>query len=188
MTSATSSPNRRRRRQFARYARTVANGTATPAAEATPFPDESAPQTAAFRKRIARTGRTLSAMAEALANDDPVRWGRGVYLALLGRVFDVLDGQQNALPLDDLAVLSKIIAEQRRAETQASELLYKGRDNTDGDSGGATAGRDRSLPDDFGELVRRLYGTNLQTDVRPNALAEQAETRPSDHPTDAESR
>jgi len=176
------------RRQFTHYARNLTNNAAPFSAEGNAFPDESAAETAAFRKRIAHTGRALSALAEALANDDPLQWGRGVYLALLGRVFDVLDGRDSALPLDDLAALSKIVAEQRRAETQASELQCKTRDNADGEPGGSAVDRGRSLPDDFGELVRRLYGTNLQADVRPSEFTEQPELLPADHQIKAESR
>ena len=129
------------------------------------FPAASAPETVAFRHRMGEAGEVLSPMAKALADRDPLACGRNAYLTLLGRVFDTLNGKETGIALDDLQVLSKIVAEQRRAETQASELQSKMPGAKDAESGAAPSGAVRPLPANFGEVVRRIYGTNFQPDV-----------------------
>lgn len=134
-----------------------------PAPAHCPPPD--GPETTAFRERLARAGRSVSSLASDLAFRDPDAWGRGAYLALLGRVFTLLMDGGEELPLKDLTALSKIIAEQRRAETQAALAARKtsGLPGSPGraDSRGASPA---ALPDELRRVVAHLYGLDPETD------------------------
>lgn len=158
-------------RQFRGYVAKFLKQRSAPAGIANEYPGEHDPETEAFRARMRRRGDVLAAMAQALADYDPVQWGRGVYFTMLGRVFDALEGRDVGIPIDVLNTLSKIITEQRRAEAQATkaQLPVAGAgESADAESPGAG----RALPENFGEIVRRIYGTNFQADVRePEAAA-----------------
>jgi len=157
MTAKTTSPKPKRRRAVHRRSDPPA-AAAVPAKE---FPDASAPQTEAFRRRMREMGEVLSAMARVLADYDPAQWGRGAYLSLLGRVFDRLNGRRTGISLAGLSVLSRIIAEQRRVEAQAA----RSESAKPGESSGVPA-LAPDLPEHLREAVRQIYGASLQTDVK----------------------
>ena len=118
-----------------------------------PCSAETAEQTKAFRKKMSKTGRVVSRVAKMLASNDPAQWGRGAYLALLGRVNDTLNGRKVRVTAADLVVLSRIVAEQRRAETQSGPTKSR-----------KAAGK--KPPEQLRDAVRRIYGASLQTDVK----------------------
>lgn len=109
------------------------------------------------------------------ANSGTDRLGRGAYLHILGQVFEALDGLSQAIPLDDLVKLSKVVAEQRRAELNSRKVELAGRALNAGNHapGTGASGADetpadfdsRTLPANFGEVVRRIYGASFAEDV-----------------------
>jgi hypothetical protein len=85
----------------------------------------------AYRLRMRLIGDLLNAALGGLADTSPGcdrvgpgsdRVGRGAYLHIMGQVFEALDGLSQAVPLDDLVRLSRIVAEQRRAELNTRKL------------------------------------------------------------------
>jgi hypothetical protein len=170
-------------RQFRGYAVKLLKQRSAPTGGTSEYPAEHDPETEAFRARMRRRGEVLAAMARALADYDPVQWGRGVYFTMLGRVFDALEGRDVGIPIDVLNTLSKIITEQRRAEAQATQAqrpVAGAGDRVEPDSPGTV----RTLPENFGEIVRRIYGTNFQADVREPKAA--ASSRSADEKQDGE--
>ena len=106
-------------------------------------------------------------------------WGRGVYLKLVGRLYEVLDSDE--LNLADLQAISKMVCEQRRAHTQALDVRRRRpadgqRDNGDEDGPGSAPSA-RELPPRFGDVGKRIYGVNLRQ-VKPAP-----ERRPGKDPT-----
>jgi len=126
---------------------------------------------AAYRARMQFVGRLLNTAVESLekTEDGVDAVGSGAYLCLMGEVFEALDGLSQALPLDDLVKLSKVVTEQRRAELSARKLAA-----ADGEpaqkrkpAGEAAELAQRKLPPNFGDVVRQIYGTSLANDVNP---------------------
>lgn len=138
-------------------------------------PEEKAEQEvsprAAYRMRMELVGNLLNTAMDALPSDDAGGdcVGRGAYLNIMGQVFDALDGLSLAIPMnDDLVKLSKIVAEQRRAELNtrkvelADNALRAGEDEAEDDDF-----ETRRLPAGFGKIVRQVYGASFADDVEP---------------------
>ncbi|MCK4658991.1 MAG: hypothetical protein KAV82_05665 [Phycisphaerae bacterium] len=117
----------------------------------------------AYRRRMNAIGEALSVVFAGMETPDSDLWGRGMYLKLVGRLYDVLDSED--LTLGDLKALSGMIYEQRRAHTHALEVerrihaahqnnADKGRDEVDPPTS-------RELPARLGDMVRQIYGVNL---------------------------
>jgi hypothetical protein len=151
--------------RFRSYAKRVAARSGTRFRAGPEYPSGDAPETKSFRRRLARVGSVLSRLAVDLSTSSPVDWGRGAHLALLGHVYMRLMEGGEKIDVTELRELSRIVAEQRRAQTQASAAERKQPARS-----GPTADRfepvgHRPLPDNFADVVRELYGTTLQTDV-----------------------
>jgi hypothetical protein len=129
-----------------------------------------------YRTRLQLVGDLLnSAMAELGKRraKDPV--GRGLYLRMLGAVFEALDGMAQGLPLDDLLKLSRVVAEQRRAESLMTRSAAKPKAFR---TKAAQAKQDAAhptgtLPPQFAQIVERIYGANLADDVNAKPETEQ---------------
>ena len=72
--------------------------------------------TLAYRRRMNAIGEALSAVFVGMESPDSDLWGRGLYLKLVGKLYDALDADDATI--EDLQALSKMVAEQRRAQTQ----------------------------------------------------------------------
>ena len=143
---------------------------------------------AAYRMRMQLIGRLLHAAVGNLEKGDGEAdaVGRGAYLHIMGQVFETLDGLSQSIPLDDLVKLSKVVAEQRRAELSTRKLeegiasgrLDTGKRSSDGARGVPSGGghgnaqvpesedfATRRLPANFAQIVRQIYGTSLASDV-----------------------
>ena len=108
--------------------------------------------------------------------DDAVyRVGQGAYLHVMGQVFAVLFDLSQGLPVEQLTRLSRIVAEQRRAETSARKIqvavgVVSARRSARGavrsgpvsdDPASVAPQGDRRLPESFGAIVRELYGVSV---------------------------
>jgi len=134
-----------------------------------PTPDARG-STGEFRSRMKLVGDLVRIAIDQLpeAGADSDRVGRGAYLHIIQQVVDTLEGLTSALPLDELARLSRIVAEQRRAEMTSRKLEGAG-----GCSGAASARRDAEspvgiprLPARFREMIRELYGVSIDDGLK----------------------
>ncbi len=121
-----------------------------------------------YRQRLGAVGRLMRAALADLEGVEEVsdRIGQGAYLQVMGRAFEVLDGLSQTIEVDDLVKISKVVAEQRRAELNHRKLQMVG-EAADGqaNSNGDIESRDLELPESFGEIVRQIYGTTLAADL-----------------------
>jgi hypothetical protein len=106
---------------------------------------------------MTRAGAVLSTLARRLSADDPDGWERGVYLALLGRVFAVLAGESTGLPMHDVLMVSRVLREHERARGRAGR---EGAGSRMG-AGGPSSRSDRSA-EALRDVVRELYGLRGQ--------------------------
>ncbi len=151
-------------------------------------PKKTTRKRAAAKKPIARepaaeeTGRTRSAVAEApteavashrlrqasvaaildqlfgpFGASDPKLWERRAYLLLVGSVYDRL-ATDAELSTDELVKLASVLAESRRSKSsKASSGPVDGEPAMNASRDGGN-GR---LPDRFADMVRDLYGANV---------------------------
>ena len=92
-----------------------------------------------------------------LAKCDPDLWERRTYLMLVGLVYERLATSENELPTEELVTLAKVLAENRRAQARARD------GKPTGDASEPSKPPTGALPDRFGEIVRQVYGANLQS-------------------------
>ncbi len=133
-----------------------------------------------YRQRLGAVGELLrAAMAELeMGSNSGDRVGQGAYLQVMGKAFEVLDGLSQTIEIDDLVKISKIVAEQRRAEMNARKLQLvdesaeadakrsrAGANGTGANGTGAAGIGSRELPESFGDIVRQIYGTTLADDL-----------------------
>jgi hypothetical protein len=134
-----------------------------------PGPPASGPapaECAAFRAHLhAARGAGINA-------PDADAWGRGAYLELVLKVRTLLNAP--GLSLASLQALSRVLSEQRRAETQAREsdrrrsadraAMAPASHRAAGRADPSVAGEPPptgALPPHFGPLVQRIYGVEL---------------------------
>ncbi|MFH0980970.1 MAG: hypothetical protein V2A79_05475 [Planctomycetota bacterium] len=121
-----------------------------------------------FRRRMHAIGETLAELCGGMASPEADLWGRGVYLILVEQLYVALNSAN--LPLADLQTISKILSEQRRAESQALEIERRRRTGRpdeslgDRDEDGTAPPPGRELPVRFGEAVKQIYGVNLHAE------------------------
>ncbi|MCA9253782.1 MAG: hypothetical protein R3E58_17920 [Phycisphaerae bacterium] len=128
----------------------------------TPLPIEE------YRQRLGAVGRLMRAALADLEAGAPGgdRVGQGAYLQVMGRAFEVLDGLSQSVDVDDLVKISKVVAEQRRAELNHRKLqMAVDAADAGAHSNGDVGPRDVELPDSFGEIVRQIYGATLASDL-----------------------
>ena len=111
----------------------------------------------AHRRRQASVAAILDETFGQLARCSPDLWERRAYLMLVGLVYERLATNEVEISTDELIALAKILAENRRAEARVSHAQ---RAETAEETSDPCTGE---LPDRFGDVVRQIYGTNLQT-------------------------
>ena len=121
----------------------------------------------AHRCRQASVASILNRTFGRFAKSNPELWERRAYLMLVGLMYERLAVNEQEISTDELTALSKALAEQRRAEAQARDGSEK--ETASGGAGG-------ELPEDFGEVVKQIYGTNFHAPMG-NAETQKAETR-----------
>lgn len=107
----------------------------------------------AYRRRQASVAAILDRTFGRMAKCNPELWERRAYLMLIGTVYERLAAGPEDIPTDELIALAKALAENRRVEARSRD----GR--TDPPSPGIRGSGD--LPEQFGGIVRQLYGTNF---------------------------
>ncbi len=107
-----------------------------------------------------RRGRQLSAMELIKAllgqngeKDAPQILGHHAYLAIVASLFERLTNHKD-ITTEELAALSRMLAEQRRAQAQSSRAGCVAE--------APAAGVGGEAQEDIGESVKRVYGTNFR--------------------------
>lgn len=108
------------------------------------------------RERQATMSSILENMFGPLASSNPELWDRRAYLMLVGLVYEQLATDDVAFQTEELARLAKVLSEARRAEDRPRERGSREHGRSDAT---AQAGK---LPERFTDIVRQVYGTNLE--------------------------
>lgn len=107
-------------------------------------------------RRQASVAAILDQTLGHFAKSDPRLWERRAYLMLIGLVYERLATNEEEISTDDLVTLAKVLAENRRAEARAqgNHRLSETPESLQSSTG--------KLPDHLADVVRQVYGTNLQ--------------------------
>jgi len=120
-----------------------------------------------WRGRLAATGRIVEAMFGASDRDEADRLCNRAYLSLMSTVVRTLQEKVEIFPSEELARLSKIITDQRAVGVKEREAELKTAKQTDSAGGNDKAKPlDTGLPDNFDEIVRRIYGVEIKDEAR----------------------
>jgi len=114
------------------------------------------------RQRMRLMGDLLNAAVAELPKlpADADRAGHGAYLEILRQVFATLFGVTKALPPDVLTRISRVVAEQRRAELDRWKLRAEPSAKS-GKCGASHDAGDAEAANRLADTVRRLYGVDL---------------------------
>ena len=133
-------------------------GDTASAKESSSWPD----RLRSHRKRQASVASILDATFGPLGKCSPTLWDRRAYLMLVGLVYERLSIGEEELPTDEVVMLAKVLAEARRVDVRARETgSAKDDDDCGADKKDAATPRSGSLPDNFADVVRQVYGTNF---------------------------
>lgn len=116
----------------------------------------------AHRRRQASVGAILDATLGRLAECHPDLWERRTYLLFVGLIYERLATCEAEISTDDLASLSKVLTENRRAEAQSQKSTPTEKSSSTEQCAKAEAPPTSDLPDNFTDIVRQVYGTNFQ--------------------------
>jgi len=110
----------------------------------------------AHRRRQASVAAILDETFGQLAKCSPDLWERRAYLMLIGLLYERLATNEADISTDELVALSKVLAENRRAEAR---LRDNHRPPKPEEPAPALGGE---LPEQLADVVRQVYGTNFQ--------------------------
>lgn len=110
----------------------------------------------AHRRRQASVGAILERTFGRFAESNPELWERRAYLLLVGMTYARLATGEDDVSTDELVKLAKALAENRKVEARSREREELRRERGSDDPA-------RPLPEHFGALVRRVYGTNFHS-------------------------
>jgi hypothetical protein len=116
----------------------------------------------AHRRRQASVAAILDRTFGQLAKCSPNLWERRAYLMLIGLVYERLATNEEEISTDELVSLAKVLAENRRAEARLREHPQPT------DSAEPASPPTGELPERFTDVVRQVYGTNLQVPTGPD--------------------
>jgi ribosomal protein L7/L12 len=102
------------------------------------------------RRRQQRAARVLKKTVGKMGESDRQLWENGAYLKLVEMIYVRLMENKSELPTAELMALSKAMAEHRRVSAREP-----------GATGKEAVGAGGELPEDFGEVVKQIYGTNF---------------------------
>jgi hypothetical protein len=117
------------------------------------------------RRRQLRAGRVLKKTYGKPGESNLQLWENGAYLKLVEMIYVRLMDDKSELPTAELMALSKAMAEHRRVSVREP-----------GATGPVAVGAGGELPEDFGEAVKQIYGTNFHAVETLKAETQKAET------------
>jgi len=116
-----------------------------------------------WRGRLAATGRVVEAMFGLCEKEQADHLCNRAYLSLMSTVFSTLQENEEQFPTAELARLSKIITEQRAVGVKERDLELKTTKQADSACGNdGTKPPAPGLPDNFDEIVQRIYGVEIK--------------------------
>ena len=122
-----------------------------------------------LHRRWAHVRRIISDTVGREEFQDPSIWERGAYRIWLQLVVEQLVVRRDELGIDELAIVSKMLHEQRKLSLD--EAKHRQKTGDDEPAAGPTG-----LPPEFGDIVRQIYGANFQDDtIQPDETAERIE-------------
>ena len=122
---------------------------------------------AGWRGRLAATGRVVEAMFGSSEKEQADHLCNRAYLSLMSTVFGTLQENEEQFPTAELVRLSKIITDQRAVGVKERDVELKTAKQADSAGGNdKTKLPDTGLPDNFDEVVRRIYGVEIKDEVR----------------------
>ena len=107
------------------------------------------------RRRQESVAKILNRTFGQFAQSHPDLWGRRAFLMLVGVMYQWLEANEQEVSTEELVTLSKMLAEQRRAEAQSHE-------SAEPRTGPEAVGAEGELPENLGDAVKQVYGTNFQ--------------------------
>lgn len=110
----------------------------------------------AHHRRQASVGMILDQTFGRLAKCSPDLWERRAYLMLVGLVYERLATNEDEISTEELVILAKVLAENRRVEARLKDTRLPP------EATGPATPRTGALPDNLAAVVRQVYGTNLQ--------------------------
>ena len=120
-----------------------------------------------WRGRLAATGQVVGAMFGSSEKEQADHLCNRAYLSLMSTVFSALQENKEQFPTAEMARLSKIITEQRAVGVKERDVALKTGKQTDSAGGNDKAKPPPTgLPDNFDEIVRRIYGVEIKDEVR----------------------
>ncbi|MCH8969466.1 MAG: hypothetical protein IIA66_10170 [Planctomycetes bacterium] len=120
-----------------------------------------------WRGRLAATGRVIGAMFGSPERDEADRLCNSAYLSLMSTVSGMLQEDEEQFPTAELVRLSKIITDQRAVGVKERNVELKTAKQTDSAGGNDKAKPlDTGLPENFDEIVRRIYGVEIKDEKR----------------------
>jgi len=106
-----------------------------------------------LRRRQEPVAAILDRTFGRFAKSRPDLWERRAFLMLVGVLYQWLEANEKEVSTEELVTLSRMLAEQRRAEAQSS------RESNEEEARAAKA--EGELPENFGEALKQVYGTNF---------------------------
>ncbi len=121
-----------------------------------------------WRVRLGAAARVAGAMLGSPEQGEPERVCNSALLHLMSVVVRTLEENDADFSTADLGRLSKIIAEQRTATTKERgvEMKTKVERTKTSDRDGQARPMHTGLPDNFDDIVRRIYGVELKDEGR----------------------
>jgi|GEM_PF-3430001 len=113
------------------------------------------------RKRQAEIATVLRQLFGNLADIEPQLWSHRAFLMLMGLAFEKLSTNEHELSTDELVKLTKALGDACRVQPRIRAAA----------SGNTTATHRGtcSLPRNFADIVRQIYGTNISAAVDSNS-------------------
>ncbi len=120
-----------------------------------------------WRGRLAATGQIVQAMFGSSEKEQADHLCNRAYLSLMSTVSRMLQEDEEQFPTVELVRLSKIITDQRAVGVKERDVEIKAAKQAETVSGGEKAKPSATgLPDNFDEIVRRIYGVEIKDEVR----------------------
>lgn len=110
------------------------------------------------RMRQASVAAVLDNLFGPFGDMSPELWDRRAYLLLVGSVYERLATDEE-VSTDELVKLARVLAEHRRLTAAAAQRLDQTPDEP------PTTDRNGRLPDRFAELIRDVYGTQVEAET-----------------------
>ena len=120
-----------------------------------------------WRGRLAATGQVIEAVFGLSEKEQADHLCSRAYLSLMSTVFGTLQEDEEQFPTAELVRLSKIITDQRAVGVKERDVeLKKAKQARSAGGNDKAKPLDTGLPENFDEIVRRIYGVEIKDEAR----------------------